>query len=63
MNYQDLLKNTLKASTWTQERLAVELGVTFSTLNSWINGKSTPRAKSLARIENLYFDIVGVGSV
>jgi Fic family protein/DNA-binding XRE family transcriptional regulator len=59
MNYQDRLKLIIKASGWSQEQLASQLGVTFVTLNSWINGRSMPRAKALVRIEKLYFDSVG----
>jgi Fic family protein/DNA-binding XRE family transcriptional regulator len=63
MNYQDRLKAIIKASGWSQEQLALHLSVTFATINSWINGKSNPRAKALAKIERLYFDIVGVDAV
>ena len=63
MKSEEYLKITIKASGWSQERLAMELRVTFATLNSWINGKSSPRAKALKNIEKLYFDTVGVESV
>ena len=56
MNYQEYLKSIIKASGWSQEQLASQLGVTFVTLNSWINSRSKPRAKALVRIEKLYFD-------
>ena len=59
MNYTDNLKIIMKASGWSQEQLATRLGVTFATLNSWINGKSQPRAKALKNIDNLYLNIVG----
>ncbi|MDQ5972669.1 MAG: hypothetical protein QG553_828 [Patescibacteria group bacterium] len=63
MNYQDRLKSIIKASGWSQEQLASHLSVTFATLNSWINGRSNPRAKALLKIEKLYFDIVGIDTV
>lgn len=43
----------------TQEKLAAELGVSFVTLNSWINGKSAPRLKAQARIDALYHKVTG----
>jgi Fic family protein/DNA-binding XRE family transcriptional regulator len=63
MNYQEYLKTIIKSSGWSQEQLASQLGVTFVTLNSWINGRSKPRAKALINIEKLYFATVGVESV
>ena len=63
MNYQEYLKSIIKASGWSQEQLASQLGVTFVTLNSWINSRSKPRAKALVRIEKLYFDTVGAETV
>lgn len=38
----------------TQEKLAKELGVSFVTLNSWINGRSIPRKKKQNQIDELY---------
>ena len=43
----------------TQEKLAKKLGVSFVTLNSWINGKSKPRRKAEENINNLYFKFTG----
>lgn len=63
MNYPEYLKSIIKASGWSQEQLASQLGVTFATLNSWINSRSKPRAKALINIEKLYFDTVGVESI
>ena len=59
MKYIEYLNSVLIASKWSQERLAKELDVSFVTLNSWINNKSTPRLKAQARIEELYFSITG----
>ncbi len=39
------------------------MGVSFVTVNSWINGRSVPRAKALVNIDKLYLDIVGVDEV
>jgi len=43
----------------TQEKIARELGVSFVTLNSWMRGRSTPRAKAQARIDGLYRSTTG----
>ena len=43
----------LKLSGLTQAQLAVRLGVTFVALNRWVNNKAMPRAKTLAKIDEL----------
>jgi len=43
----------------TQEKLAQRLGVSFPTVNSWINGKSTPRQSKQKIIDTLYFELTG----
>lgn len=63
MNYYSQLTSILKASGWSQEQLARSLGVSFATLNSWVNKRSMPRAKALLNIEKRYLDIVGVDEV
>lgn len=63
MKHVTQLQSIVKASGWTQEQLAFELGVSFPTLNSWINGKSQPRKKALVRIEQLYLATTGIDSV
>lgn len=59
MNHENRLKHIIKSSGWSQEQLAAKLSVTFATLNSWVNGRSVPRAKALLNIEKLYHDIIG----
>lgn len=59
MKVSDQLKLIQRLSGLTQERLAQELGVSFVTLNSWINGRSTPRAKAQERIDALYRTYTG----
>lgn len=49
-----MLKTILGSSGWTQEQLAERLGVSFATVNSWLNGKSTPREAKLWQIQRLY---------
>ncbi len=63
MKYYSQLKSILQASGWSQEQLAHSLGVSFATLNSWINKRSVPRAKALSNIDKLYLDTVGVEEV
>jgi len=43
----------------TQEKIAKELGVSFATLNSWINGRSQPHLKKQDRIDELYKKYTG----
>ena len=52
--YQDMLRGILKSSGWSQQQLAVNLGVSFPTVNYWLNNKVTPRAKMQKRIRDLY---------
>jgi Fic family protein/DNA-binding XRE family transcriptional regulator len=63
MNSSTRLKSILKASGWSQEELARRLGVSFVTLNSWVNAKSEPRKKAIESINILYFNIVGFEGV
>lgn len=63
MKYLTQLKSIIKTSGWSQEQLAGKLGVSFATLNSWINERSNPRKKAQQNIEKLYLDIVGVDLV
>ncbi len=63
MNHIKALQTIQKISGWTQEQLARKLQVTFATLNSWINGRSTPRKNSLLAIEKLHLEIIGSDEV
>jgi len=53
------LKEILANAQWSQEQLAHNLEVSFSTLNSWINGRAKPRLKAIKKIDEAYLDIVG----
>jgi len=53
------LKEILANSKWSQEQLAHNLGVSFSTLNAWLNGRAKPSSKSIKLIDEAYLDIVG----
>jgi len=55
----DKLKIIQNISGLTQEVLAKKLGVSFATLNSWINKKSKPRRSAQKRIDDLYYKYTG----
>lgn len=64
MGYRKTLQQLLGASGWSQELLANKLGVSFPTLNSWVNGKSQPQRKANKQaIEALAADILGSDTV
>lgn len=63
MTIQQKLILIQKHSGNTQEELAHELEVSFPTLNSWINGKSTPRDKAVEKIESLFIEYMGDVSI
>lgn len=43
----------------TQTKLAEKFGVSFAAFNSWWTGKSVPRAKMQAAIEELFLEVTG----
>ncbi len=49
-----LLKGIMKMSGWTQEQVAIKLGVSYPTMNAWVNGKSKPRQAMMNKIQRLY---------
>ena len=53
------IKTIQKYADVTQTQLAEMLGVSFPTLNSWINGKSNPRRKALEKIDSIYIEYTG----
>ncbi|MBU0974262.1 Fic family protein [Patescibacteria group bacterium] len=57
------LQRIQKYSGKTQEKLARDLGVSFPTLNSWINGKSQARSKAIEKISSLYHETFGDTSI
>lgn len=61
--YSDKLKKILLATGWSQETLAGKLGISFVTLNSWVNEKSEPREAAKERINSIFADIMGTGIV
>lgn len=63
MTITQRLNQIRKYSGKTQEELARDLGVSFPTLNSWINGKSQPRSKATEKINSLYLETFGDTSI
>jgi len=63
MTTSQKLHQIQKYSNKTQEELARDLGVSFPTLNSWINGKSQPRIKAAEKINSLYLEYLGDTSI
>lgn len=59
MTIKDKLTLIQRLSGKSQEKLAVELGVSFPTLNSWINERSIPRKKAQKRIDEFYLRLTG----
>ena len=53
----DILKQVRAKLELSQEELANRLGVAFSTLNRWENGKSAPRGKAKQAIADLMADV------
>ena len=49
-----LLKGIMKVSGWTQEQVAMRLGVSYPTMNAWVNGKIKPRQAMMDKIRRLY---------
>ena len=63
MTYVDKLKTIQKVTDKTQTELAGLLGVSFPTLNSWLNEKSTPRKKAQEKIDLLYQEYTGITDI
>lgn len=57
--YSEQLKKILLATGWSQEVLAGKIGVSFVTLNNWINEKSLPREQAAEKIHMVLADVVG----
>jgi len=60
MNTSEKLKIIKRLSGLTQENLSKELGVSFATLNSWINSKSKPHKSKFESIDKLLSKYTGI---
>lgn len=52
-NIAEQLKALRQQQGWSQEDLARELGVSFSTVNRWENGKAKPSKLAIVQLERL----------
>ncbi len=59
MKISDKLKLIKQVSGLTQDKIAREIGVSFATVNSWINEKSNPHKKKQDIIDELYAKFSG----
>jgi Fic family protein len=59
MNTKQKLEIIQKILGLTQTKLAERFGVSFPTLNSWRTGKSIPRPKMQAAIDELFLEVTG----
>lgn len=59
MTTRQKLETIQKRLGLTQTKIAEKLGVSFAAFNSWWTGKSTPRPKMQAAIEELFLEVTG----
>src|SRR3989344_4744789 len=59
MNIRQKLEIIQKTLGLTQTKLAEKFGVSFPAFNSWWTGKSKPRAKAQALIDELFLEVTG----
>lgn len=59
MTIREKLQTIQKATGLTQTKLADRFGVSFAAFNSWWTGKSSPRPKMLAAIDELFLEVTG----
>lgn len=62
-NYSNKLRQILAATGWSQETLSTKLGVSFVSLNNWINGKTMPREQAVHSIDLVAIDVLGTDSL
>jgi len=58
-NYIEQIKAIFKATGWTQQQLAQQLGVTHAALSRWLHGHASPQPRRLRAIASLYKEQVG----
>ena len=63
MDIKFQIQTLQKQTGFSQEKLAQLLGVSFATLNSWINERSVPRPKAAQKIKELYEKYTGETSL
>jgi Fic family protein len=60
INYIEQLRAIINATGWSQVKLANELGVTFATLNRWLNSHAKPHPAMQKAIYSLFKEQVGI---
>lgn len=61
--YSNKIQKILKATGWSQELLASKLGISFVTLNSWVNDKTKPRDSAKQKIDLVFAEVLGSDSI
>ena len=59
-NYIGKIRELLEKTGWAQAQFAQELGVTFATVNRWLNGHHKPHLSQIRQIERLHKNIIGI---
>lgn len=60
MRIDQKLKIIMQTAGLTQEKLAQKIGVSFPTVNSWINNKSIPHKSRQKAIDAIYLECTGI---
>jgi len=63
INYIKQLKEIIAAESISQQELAKRLGVSFATLNRWLNKHACPHKRRIDQIGRLHREIIGYGSI
>lgn len=59
----DKIKKILAYTSWTQDQLAIKLGLPLKTVNGWITGRNSPRDINVAKINSIYDAVAGVDNI
>ncbi len=59
-NYISKIREILEKTGWTQAQFAQELGVTFATVNRWLNSHHKPHLSQIRQIERLHKNNIGI---
>lgn len=54
MDYKPVFKVARNITGFTQEQIAVSLGVSASTISDWESGTADPRARQVVQLSKLY---------
>jgi len=62
-NYIKQIREIRQKTGWSQDKLAKELGVSFATINRWLNKHTSPHPSHLKSINRIFEGIVGIEPV